>query len=162
MQNKETHKLDDIHKEYLIQQLALAPFEQKTQKCIIKEFKAEFGFGLVESAITYFKKENADAIGKKIHEIAGVVIKTVPIAVKGFRLKAIWDIFTKAKDNKTKLMCLRSAHSETNDVGDKIADAIKGSGDKHYHFNLGNMPDESVNRLAKQYSQMLGTIGRDN
>ena len=164
MKQKSSHKLEDMHKEYLLQALATAPFEGKTQQTIVKEFKIQFGFDISDSAVSYYKKEHADAIGKKIQETANVVIKTIPIAVKGFRLKAIWDIYTKckAKDYKTKLMCLRSAQSETNDVGDKIADAIKNSGDKHYHFNFGDMPDDKLNRLASQYSRMLGTIGRDN
>lgn len=159
---KASCKLNDISKDYLLQEIALAPFEGRTYDNIIKTFKDQFGHDISDSTLSYLKKNNPDVIADKMQEIAGVIVKTIPIAVKGFRLNEIWKAYGKAKGIKEKLMCLRSAQSETNDVGDKIADAIKNSGDKHYHFNFGDMSNESINRLAGQYSRMLGTVNRNN
>ena len=160
---KKSHKLNPMHTEYLITRMAESVFEQTTNRRILKDFIERFGFKVNESNLTYFKNVHKEEISTKMRECAEKIIKDIPIAQRGFRLKAIWDIYFKARDPRLMLQALRDAHSETNEVGDKIADAIKNSGQQtHYHFNFGAMSDEDIRSKAGQYSRMLFEINRNN
>lgn len=160
---KMTHKLNKAQVEYLMQRIVAAIFDRTVQRVIVDDFRQKFGFKINATLITYLKNKNREQISSKMREYAEQVIKDIPIAQRGFRLKAIWDVYFKARDPRIMLQALRDAHSETNDVGDKIADAIKNSGQQtHYHFNFGAMSDEDIRSKAGQYSRMLFEINRNN
>jgi hypothetical protein len=160
---KKTHKLQEIHIDYLLTRLAESFFDRATIGQILKDFTEKFGFKISQANVTYFKTTRKEQISKRMREVAEKIIQDIPIAQRGFRLKAIWDIYFRAKDPRLMLQALRDAHSETNDVGDKIADAIKTSGQQtHYHFNFGAMSDEDIRSKAGQYSRMLFEINRNN
>lgn len=156
---KISHKLTDEQRETLIDIIAKGLIDGITSIKMAEILKNITGVQVTEPNISYYRNEHRDKIGKRIEELCGELVKDCPIVKKDFRLYQIQEAFLKATDVKTRLACLREARNEIDAHGDKIADAIKQSGNRVNIFDFGNISDEERERYKKQFGAYFNGNG---
>ena len=147
---KATHKLTDAQRETLIDIIAMGLIHGRTSIQMADDLKNITGVEVTEQNISYYRNEHRDKIAARIETLCAELVKDCPIIKKDFRLYQIQEAFLKATDVKTRLACLREARNEIDAHGDKIADAIKQSGNRVNIFDFRNMSNEERERYQKQ------------
>ncbi len=147
----DTHtKLNGEQINLLLDIISLCIIHGETNVKAAERLKEETGIEITEQAVWYHRKNNRDEIASRIDKFAADLVKDCPITKKDFRLYQIQEAFLKATDVKTRLACIREARHEIDAHGDKIADAIKQSGNRVNIFDFGNMSNEERERYQKQ------------
>ncbi len=156
---KATRKLTDADQNLLIDIIARGRISRSTLAQMVDDLKNATGVEVTEQNVSYYRRQYQDQIAEKITEFSKELMKDCPITRKDYRLFAIQMEYERALDIKDRLACLREARNEIDAHGDKIADAIKQSGNRVNIFDFGNISDEERERYKKQFGAYFNGNG---
>lgn len=148
---KTKNKLTDERKDLLLDIIALGIIENIPSIQMAERLKAQTGVEITEQNVSYYRHNHRDNIAERIRRLAGDLVKDCPITSKDFRLWALQEEFKNAKNAGTRLACIREARKEIDEAGDKIAEALKNSGNRVNIFEFGNISDEERESYQKQF-----------
>ena len=158
MKTKQNYKFEDFHKEHIFDALAAAPFTQKSQKTIKKEFDKKFRpLTITDARISQLKTENIDTIWERMIGYGKDVVKQCPIATTEFRVSEFQKLYDRAYTIENKVRILRAAKAEIGDDIAKLADAIRNAGgDNIVNIGITGVSSEELERLTKESAGILG------
>lgn len=151
---KQSWKLSEEYKLRLIELMALAKIEGRTQISICETIKKETGIDIKHPAISEFGKTHRKEIGIKISELAADIIRECPLIHKDVRIMRLSKIAENPDSQKMEIMALNNIRAEIDERGDKIADALRQVGG-NFNFDFSGLNDDDKNRLTENVRRGL-------
>lgn len=163
---KNTNKCDQVHKDWIVRALAEAVFEPTELKTIAAKFKEQFGFSIAIENVAYYKREHRQAILEEVLKINSDILNNTPIAQKGWRIREIQNLYSRTRDVDIRNKLIRTALAETNNIGDRLVEALGKTGNTYITSveinNFADRSDEQLKSRARDVAGVLSRISSDN
>ena len=157
----EPYRVKKEHKEFMV--MMLARFEKPAIIARMLNDPAiadEYGFDLVllnpSTVWKHCKKFKPELIEAVRAEWLSSIVD-IPIAHKKWRLEQLLRIYYTTFDPKDRIAALKQAANEIGENFDKLADALKQSGDNHYHLHVN---DDDRKQHKSNLESIFATIDK--